>query len=310
MAEKQWKQKALLAVPEVTYGTDPGPVAADAILAINVRLRALEADEVKREYDRPFLGARPPILLNHRAGLEFEVEFAGAGAAGDVPGYGQLLRACGMAQTVNAGVDVTYKPVSDAFESVSIHINVDGIRHVLTGARGNVQIVLRPGELPRYAFNFTGIYNAPTDQALPTVDYSEFQVPLPASSTNTPTVLLHGVSGVVEGLEIDLGQRVEPRFLLNSESVRITDREATGRLTMEAVDLATFDPFAKAAAAATGTMQIVHGTAAGNIVQLDAPRVQLGAPDYGENQGVANWTLPLTLQPTDAGNDELTITIK
>lgn len=310
MAELQWRQKAILAVPEVTPGTDPGPVAADAILALNVQLRSLEGEELTREHDRPFLGGKPTLLVNKRTGLDFEVELAGAGAAGDVPGYDQLLRACGMARTVNAGVDVVYKPVSDNFESVSIHINVDGVRQVLTYTRGSVQLILRPGEIPRYAFTFLGVYNEPADVALPTVDYSEFQIPLPPSSVNTPTATLHGHSGVIESIELNLGQQVEPRFLLNSESIRITDRDTSGRVVLEATPLATFNPFALASAKTLGALQIVHGTAAGNIVQIDAPKVELGAPQWGQTQGVANWTIPLKIIPTDAGNDELVITVK
>ena len=54
--------------------------------------------------------------------------------------YGKALKACGLAETVVANTSVTYDPVSASFSSVTIHYNIDGVRHKMTGCRGNVAL--------------------------------------------------------------------------------------------------------------------------------------------------------------------------
>ena len=57
-----------------------------------------------------------------------------------------------------------------------------------------------------------------------------------------------------------------------------------------------------------GSLSLTHGTAAGNIVKIDAPRAQLFSPSYEDDDGVAMMSLSLSLVP-DEGNDELVITV-
>jgi len=129
------------------------------------------------------------------------------------------------------------------------------------------------------------------------------------SKANTPTFALHGVSAPGESLDLDLGQKVEPRLLIGSESIEITDRNASGTAVIEARPIATVNWFDKALKRTRGALQLIHGTVAGNIVQIDAPQVEIGKPSQGNSQGVLTYSLPLRLCP-NTGNDELTITVK
>jgi len=52
---------------------------------------------------------------------------------------------------------------------------------------------------------------------------------------------------------------------------------------------------------------MVHGTTAGNIVALDAPKVQLLQPAYEDSNGILMIKMNLALIP-DVGNDEITLT--
>lgn len=309
MATRKYRKMALLAKPEVTEGTDSVPTgAANAIQANDVSITPMAGDEETRDLMLPYLGLQGVILTGDYVQLEFSVEIAGAGAAGDVPGYGALLRACAMSETINAGVDVVYEPVSDGEESSSIYFNQDGVRHVALGTRGNATLTFEPKRIPRFRFTMMGLLGTITDQALPTVDLSGFQTPLPVSKAAT-TLSLHGASRVAESVSIDLGQQVEPRFLIGDERIQLTDRRATGTAVVEAQDLATINWFSIASARTKDVLQLVHGTAAGNIVQVDAPKVEIGRPAQGQTQGVVNYSLPLMLTP-DTGNDEFTITVK
>lgn len=306
----RWRRKALLADVEATYGTDEGPTgAANAILASDVSLTPLEGGEVNRENIQTYLGARGDIPVDEHVALEFAVELAGGGAADTPPQYGPLLRACGLSETINAGTDVQYDPVSDSFESASIHMHIDGILHKLLGSRGSVSLSLARGQVPRLRFRMLGLFTAPADTALPTTDTSGALRPLVPSTTNTPTFTIDGFAGTLEELGLDLGNDTQGRFLVGSESIEIVDREATGSARIETVALATKDFIALSRARTRVALALEHGTVAGNIVRVDAPAVEIGRPGYQESQGVVMWNLPLKLIPS-AGDDEIKITTK
>ena len=111
------RKKYILAKIETTYGTDPTPAAANAILTSGLQRSLYEGNVVTRELDRETLGNDETVNTAPYVMIEFAVELAGAGTAGDAPDYGVLLRACGFAETIDAGVDVEYAPVSSGFES-------------------------------------------------------------------------------------------------------------------------------------------------------------------------------------------------
>jgi hypothetical protein len=310
MSKRYWRKLALLAKIESAYGTDPTPTGADnAIQAIDVQYTPMEGGEENRDLLLPYLGHQGVILTGLHGRLEFSVEVAGSGDAGTEPPYGALLRACGFSETVTAETDVVYEPVSAGQESVAIYYNRDGERHVLVGTRGNVTVEFVPQRIPRLRFTFLGLHGTVADQALPEVTLSGFQTPLVVSKANT-TFSLHGYStGPTENVSLNLGNQVEPRLLIGSDAVEITDRLASGSVVMEATQLATKNWNAIARAHTAAALQLVHGTAAGNIFQIDAPAVQIGRYTEGQTQGIVNNTLPLMLKP-DEGNDEFVITVK
>lgn len=311
MAKRYWRKLALLAKIETTYGTDPTPSgAANALLAIDAAFTPLEGEEVSRDLLTPWLGHQGVILTGLYGRMEFSIEIAGAGGAGDAPAYGPLLRACGLAETIDVGVDVQYDPVSASYEALTIWYNRDGVKHALVGCRGNVTMEFTPKGIPRFRFNFIGLHGtAAADTVLPAVTLTGFIKPVEVSKANT-TFSLHAYSaGPTESISLDLGNQVEPRLLINSEACEIVDRKSMGSVVMEAPLLATKNWDAIARAHTTGALALVHGTVAGNIVQIGAPAVQIGRYTEGQTQGILNNTLPLMLL-YDEGNDELKITVK
>lgn len=304
------RKRVILAKTEVTYGTDPTPTgAANAILVRNLSITPQNSEMVGRDLVRPYLGASEQIEAGVHVTCEFEVEMAGAGAAGTAPAYGPLLLACGMAATTSAGVSVTYAPVSASFGSVTIYYNVDGVLHKVTGARGNVQISLQVGQIPVFRFSFTGLYVAPTDTALPSPTYTAFQTPLAANSDNTTGFQLHSYSGAMQSAEVNFGNAVNYRMLVGAEDVLMTDRQVSGSVVLEAPTIAAKDYFAAALATTIGNFQVTHGTVAGNRVQVTSSRVSLGPPTYQDANGIHMLSVPMTFVPSTAGNDEISIVV-
>lgn len=305
-----WLKKAILAKIESAYGTDPVPTgAANAILARNVTITPLELEMNARDVALPYFGSLADVPGSAQVKIEFECEMASAGAAGTAPAYGPLLRACGLSETINAGVSVVYAPISAAFEAVSIYFNVDGVRHVITGCRGNVSGDLSNNAIPVYKFSFTGIYNAPTDVSLPTLTLTAWKVPLPVNKVNTTPASLHGYAGVMANLTFDLGNAVSFRPYINAaEEVRLSGRKVVGSVAMEAGTVAAKDWFGIAKAGTTGVLTLTHGTVAGSKVKIDAPAVQLIAPKYEDSDGITMISMDL-MMATVSGNDEITITV-
>ena len=303
-----FRNRAILAKIETVYGTDATPTgAANAMQMTNVVFDPSVGQEESRDLVLPYMGHQGVMLTGTHATLSGEVEIAGSGIAGTAPAYGPLLRACGMAEVIDAGVDVQYSPVSALHEAVSIYFNADGVRHVLLGARGTFTLQLTPQRIPRFAFTFTGLLGTISDAALPTVDVSDFIKPVTVNKANT-TFALHGLPGACEGVTIDLANQIEPRFLIGQESIQQVDRQMSGSAVMDAVLLATKNWFAISEAGTLGTLVAQHGTTAGNIIGLDAGAVQIGRPKYGETQKIINNTLPLML--TNPGTGEFKITVK
>ncbi len=306
-----WRKKVLLARTEVTYGTDPTPTGtADAVLATNVEITPMDGSDVSRDLELPYFGAQATIPAELRAKITFNVEFAPSGVAGNVPAWGTLLRACGVAEVVDAGASVTYNPVTDGHESVTIWFNVDGILYAIPGARGTAKINVTAQAVPRIEFEFTGLYQQPVAAAAPAVNLNRYRDPQLGTSANTTTFTVGGVPLVMRTAVLDLANSVEARFLIGSESVLITDRNESFETTVEAVAPATFNPFARAANQAKFPIQLVHGTGgAGRVMTLDIPTAQMQRPQgLANSQNIVEWPLRMVPLP-DEGNDQWTLTI-
>lgn len=299
-----------LAKIETIYGTDATPAAANSMLISNVTLTPLENDLAQRPYVKPYLGATPELVAASRVVLDFEVEIAGAGAAGTAPPWGALLRACGFSETLTAGVSAVYAPVSSAFDSATIYTFIDGVKHALLGARGTVDFMFKDKVAPTIKFKFTGLYALPVDLANPSPVFTAWQEPLAMNNANTTGFALHGYAGVLADLSVTMANQVVHRNLVGAEEITITDRKPSGSATLQAVHMADFDFFSKVNSAALGALTLTHGSAAGNKVLFSLPNVQLTKPVYGDKDGVRMLQLALTPTPSQAGNDEISITVE
>lgn len=304
----RWRDKVLAIKRETTYATDSTPAAGEAILATEVELTPMEGQDKSRNLDRGYIGGQPTIPLDLHSKLKFKVELAGSGTAGTAPAYGPLLRACGFAETIVANTSVTYNPVSESHESVSVHLFVGDTRYVMLGTRGDLQVMCNSSDLPYLEFEFTGLFTTPSEQARFTPNYVAFQTPEAATNANTPVFTLDGSDFVLRNLTLNAGNDVQPRFLIGAETVIIVDRSETVEFQIEAVPLNTFDPFTLALEQTAVALQLVHGTDAGSIVTLDVPTMQMQRPTgLNEAQGITEW--PLRGVPLPAsGNDQFTLT--
>jgi len=302
------RRQLLLAEIETTYGTDPTPtVGANAILVRNIEVTPLEADTVSRELIRPYLGQSEQLLAQTRVLVNFEVELAGSGTAGTAPAYGPLLKACSFTETVSASTSVTYTPNSSASPgSVTIYFNNDGVLHKATGCRGTFSLNCTVGEIPTIAFEFTGIYNAPTASAISSPTYANQADPVVFKQGNTTGFQVFSYAGCLQSFTMELANELVYRELVGcTKEVIITNRAPAGEVMIEAVSVAAHNFFDDATGNSTGNLTFQHGQTAGNIVTFTADQIDLGNPSYSDEDGIQMLTLPYIATPTDSGNDEL-----
>jgi len=308
----KWNKKAVTLKNEVTYGTDAIPAAANGVLGYDVAIKPLRLNLDHRDFALPWFGNQGDLVAGKYVEFDFKVPLAGGGAAGTAPGYGAALKACGLSETINAGVSVVYAPVTPTVGSdvsTDIYFYIDGRLHKITGALGDATFCLPAGKKPYVAFHFVGLFNGPIDSAIIVPTLTSFQKEIAVNSANTTPATLFTYAAKFRQIEVTLGNKLDYRNLPNSEAVRFIDRESTARIVMEGELVATKDWWSAITAETLGVLTVTQGTVAGNKVAIAASNAQLLEPDIAEENGIEMTTLPANLKPSVAGNDELSVTV-
>lgn len=293
---------------ETTYGTDAVPVVGtNDLLVANFSVTPINIRYAERNTALPYFGSRGQIDVGETMQMEFDIELAGAGAVATVPKYGAALRGCCMSETVTPTTGpVTYSPISDNEESVSVYFHWDGVRHKMVGAYGTSEIRMSEGAIPYIHMSFEGLYAGVAEAAPGTPVLTGFQTPLAMTKANT-TFTLHGYAAPLQSLTITQGNQHVYKNWPNSEKMSFTGRQSKGQVVIEAPKPSVKDFIALCQSATTGALAMTHGTAAGNKVIISAGQVQLTNPRTSEGDNIVMLTMDMNLIPTSAGNDEWTI---
>ena len=224
----QTRKQSILIETESSYNDSTTPNGADAVLVTELSVTPIASDVVSRDYVRPYLGASEQLLANSRVEVSFSVEMVGSGAAGTAPGYSKALLACGLAEQVASGTSVTYTPVSAAFSSIAMFVEIGGsatnenVLHKIRGCRGNVALEAAVGEIPKLNFTFTGIYEVPIDlSSMTTPTYNHQPTPLLFKAGNTSGFNIHGHQAGLNSLSMDLGNSIVYREVIGLSLIHI-----------------------------------------------------------------------------------------
>lgn len=313
----KYKSKVLLAKTEATEDTFETLAGTDAVLTSNLDIQVYQGDRVSRNFDRDSLGASEEINVNPHNVISFDVELAGSGTLATAPAFGDLLECCGLGETVDAGVDVQYAPISSGFSTVSasflrLQDDADQMWVKTTGIRGNLAIELGKSAFPMFKFSsLMGTYYTPTQATAITGVTSDYISPLAVTKDNTPTVTVDGTAACFTQFNMDLGNQVTRRDAPNCRSTILSDRNVTGSITIVAPDLSTKNYFGDLEShdgVSTIPLIITHGTVEGNIVTISLPTVQLKDISEVDVDGDLGFQFSFVAVPTSAGNDELLLT--
>lgn len=307
---KSMKNMLLTAKQEVTPGTDSLPTAAaNSILVRGMMPSLIEIEFAERNLVRGAKGNYGQLGVGEHRAFEFEVELAGSGAAGTAPKWAPLLKACGFSETLTASISAVYQPVSSGEPTVTLYGYLDGILFKLTKGKGTVKFSLGAKGIPVMQFRFIGEYSAGTDVTFPTtMDFTGFQQPKTVGKTNTPTFSFFGYAPPMKEFSFDIANDLMWREMVNLAEPHSPDRKPGGSALIELPSIAVKNWGEVVRLGTLGSCQMIHGTAAGNIITLDMPKLQVAAkPTIQDDSKVAMVTVPFSMQPNVA-NDELVIT--
>lgn len=304
--------KVILAKKETTYGTDSAPTpAANAVLTRNFSAKPIEADQLERPLDRGTWGANPTAATNKRQSHSFEVELAGSGTAGTAAAWHELLEACGMAPAaITAGVRAEQRmalPTATPSALTLHHYIEDQLRRAV-GVRGTFSVDFTVGAYPFLSLSTVGLIPAttPRSTAAPTAPtLTRWRQPLEVSSVNT-AILLDSYAVLLKSLRLDANVPASIRNLVGARYVNRGSHAVTGQLVVEAPSMAAKDYLATLDTNALVPLSIVHGTVAGNMVEVSCPKLQILDIAESEEDNRLMWTMQVAAT-VDAGADDLVL---
>ena len=306
-------KRLILAKIEATYGADSVPTIANAVVCGDITLNGIEAEYAKRKIARPFLGSAGSVRTFTKSNAKFGVELAGSGAAGTAPAYSHLLRSCGLSETVTAATKVDYKPISEAFESVTQYGYEEGLLYKLLGARGGVDLMMSVGDIPVLAFDYQALYGGtPTLASTPTGTLPNYILPVAVGTAYSSLITINGATYVWQSCNIKLGNAVQHSNVVGGEEVLITDRNVVASVVLKPSAAEELALIQLVESGADITFAVQHGSVAGNIVSVAnaASGARLTKPQRQELDGQMMLGFEIELNPSATGNDDITLTIK
>lgn len=198
---------------------------------------------------------------------------------------------------------IAASPISDDFESITLVMYKDGVKHVMPGAFGTFEIEATAGDFAKINWTFTGLYVAPTDNTMPTPTYERT---LP-SQVELARLRIDGFYAIVEKFTFNQGNDIQVRPDVSSADgyigTRLVARSPEGGINPEADTVANQNFWSKMATAERMPFQMRVGTATGNTVWFLAPGVQYTGLTYQDRNGILSYDAGLSF-PFYQGDDE------
>ncbi|MCE2516264.1 MAG: hypothetical protein J4F41_00220 [Alphaproteobacteria bacterium] len=275
----------VLARIETTEGNFLQPSSTDAVLYQNLTIEPVAGTSIDRPNERGGLETYSSSPVGTHSIVNFSVELAASGTIDTPPAFANLLRGCGMSETITANTQVRYRLADEDFESLSLELYIDGIRTRLSGARGTFTCSMDNNTNPMLNFTFTGRKTTPIDADNVITDVSDYQRPLVINYDNT-TFTLDGTSPSLAALTIDLGNTVTHRDMVNREDVIITDRQCGGSVTFDMPPVSDEDYIEKSQDGDEMAFSLNHGSSNGERVEWTCSTTQLTGAAMQNGDGV------------------------
>lgn len=246
-----------------------------------------------------------------QANLNFKAELMGpaSGSKGTSIAISPFLRACGLSETLVAGVSNTFVPISSAFETLTAKKYEDGFTKTALGMGGNVKFMYKVGEPVMCDFAFQGKYASHLDETMLSPSYPA-QVPLMFFGA---TVQIHGSILVLDTIELNMQNEIVlsplPSDASGIDYAKIVNRRPVITFDPELVAKADFDFYTKMLAGTQAAISIRINDSNGNMMELSLPKTRFTGITEGDRGGLRalNANMEIVSNDISVGNDELTL---
>lgn len=292
-------------VIKVVLESPKGSKAAgtEAILVFDLEINPTSPFE-ERKGSGLYRGHTVKGVHGERSGVcSFKCELRANGSGGMDAGLAILLQACGLKKTSET-YQVHSTHASD--ETISIDVWEDGVKKGLGGASGNVTFEGDTGKRMFCNFEFSGVWQAPVDDALPAYAPGSTAPMLIQGGTFT----LAGESIKIGRFSLNMGTNPIPRMDVDSTGgiayYAITDYNSVIGLDPEADLVAGYDYHAAWLAGTEVAVSLIvnDGT---DKVTFTIPKVQYRELAEGDREGIQIYDLTGQCNPS-SGNDNVAIT--
>jgi len=310
---------------QVAIKTEASAGTAEVLAAANVVMATDRPtwDASPAITERAILSASPSkrghVMGSRMAKISFKMYQRGTTGAptdpANLPDFVMPLRACGVTCTVSgAGPNevTTSVPASlGTLSTATIAVYRDGKQYKIHGACGNVKKTYTVGAPVALEFEFTGIYNTPTDVALLVPTYPAVVEP---PFLGAALAVLGFATPKIQSMSFDLGNKIAMRPYPNDAagagflSAIITGRDPSGSIDVEEELVSVKDWYAAWIAGTLGSIATgVFPSTGSNYNQISDtyPNIQIRKAGQADREGVVTAPLDFVARAnSDAGNDE------
>lgn len=290
---------------ETTPGTAESLTAAEA--AYNFMDAEMNADiAVSTRPIQSSFRKLPGVPGARAAEATFSLELVGAGD-GSVPGWATVLLAgCGIVNSTGTLTPRSEAPGSNV-KTLTLGLYENGRRKLMSGAVGNVQFVVTPGEPVMMNFTFRGVWQGVSDTAILSPTYPTL-TPIRASNAGGG-LTINSVAQTFASATFDVGNQITLRPSTATATGFahgvITDRTPTWSIDPEAKLVATQDVFGDWVAGTTRALSFALIDAQ-DTVTFAAPAVQKQTVSNADREGLRVDTQTL-LCCRDGANAEFSV---
>lgn len=319
------KRQILITAIESTYATDAAPQGTNSYQAIRLvdpfeleigtELVEVMGGNLTRGMSRPIATVRP-------IGVTFRTYVVGLNAqsyTGNIkPPIGDLLRACGLFETFTSSnadgrpeyrYDTAADVGSDTSQTFVSH--QDGYEHRFTGARGNVNLILKAAEPAVAEFNFRGML---TTEASTTRADSVVGLPtaVPPRWIGSGSIFIQSLSANMENMNFNTNNTVMEQRASRADSasgiinIWLTERAPGGSFDPQTTEPNTLDFFGVWRSTSGAVLRVQVGLTQGNRMTLIASQAVFKSVAWGNNAGLSLFSTNYQAYERN-GNDEYRI---
>lgn len=238
----------------------------------------------------------------------FKTELFGNGSSAAVPTWAStLLPSAGFSAS---GAVMTPLTGNASFPTLTLGHFVAGQCYQLAGAALGLTIKGKSGEPLMCEWTAEGVWQPPTDVALPTPTYPTVVPPRFAGATFTVGGTSFKISEFELSFNIKQYVRQDPTNVAGFIASCVVDRDPVIKIDPETLAVATQDWFGGHLAGTTYAFSLAIGSTVGNTMTIAAPVAQLmNAPGLKDRGGIQATALEFQCNRNSAaGDDEVSIT--